>query len=208
MRKMMLVLAVLLLGAAPAWAADPPPPAAAAPPREAIQHFYDGLLATMKSAKQLGFKGRFTALAPLVDSTFDMPEMTRLSLGYTAKSLSAAQLATLTEVFRRYTIASYAANFDGYGGERFDVGQPRPGQNGAVVVPSVLVPGDKSDPVQLDYVMHEFAGRWGITDVLAEGAVSEVARRRSEFVSVLRHDGFDGLVKAIERKTVSLGSKG
>ncbi len=206
MRKMMLVLAVLLLGGAPAWSADAP--GAAVQPQDAIQHFYDGLLATMKSAKTLGFKGRFDALAPLVDRTFDMPEMTRLSLGYTAKSLSAGQLADLTAAFRRYTIASYAANFDDYNGERFDVGAPRTGQNGGVVVPSVLVPGDKSDPVQLDYVMHETAGHWGITDVLAEGAVSEVARRRSEFVSVLRHDGFDGLVKAIERKTDSLASKG
>jgi phospholipid transport system substrate-binding protein len=208
MRKMMLVLVLFVLAAVPAWSADQPPSGAGDPARDAIRHFYDGLVATMKSGRQLGFQGRFDALAPLVDQTFDMPEMTRLSLGYTAKSLSAEQLADLTAVFRRYTIASYAANFEEFGGERFDVGEPRPGQNGAVVVPSVLTPGDKSDPVQLDYVMHEISGRWGITDVLAEGAVSEVARRRSEFVSVLRKDGFDGLVKAIERKTDALASKG
>ena len=203
MRKMIVVFAVLLMGALPARAGD----AASDAPRQAITRFYDGLLATMKSAKQLGFQGRYDALAPLVDQTFDMPAMTRLSLGYAAKSLSPEQLTELTKAFRRYTIASYAANFDGYNGERFDVGQPRGGENGAVVVPSVLVPGDNSDPVQLDYVMRDDAGHWGITDVLAEGSVSEVARRRSEFVSVLRKAGFDGLVKAIDQKADALASK-
>ncbi len=180
------------------------PAQAAEPPREVIVTFYDTLLSVMKRGAALGFKGRVDALTPAVDTAFDMSDMARLTLGASAKTLSADQFARFTEAFRRYTIANYAANFDSYEGQRFEVGEPRPGFDGSAVVPSKLVPGDGSAPVELDYVMRDVGGHWGITDVLAEGSVSQVAMRRSEFVSVLRREGFDGLLRTIDSKTRAL----
>jgi phospholipid transport system substrate-binding protein len=202
MRKLLIALAVVVLFQAP-------PASAAGQPAEVIQTFHDHLLAMMRKAKQLGFKGRVAELGPAVDKAFDLPEMTRLTLGTAARTLPPEQLAQLTQAFRSYTIASYAANFDNFGGERFEMGAVRPQANGSVVVPSKLIPGDGSQPVVLDYVMREEGGRWGITDVLMEGAVSQVAWRRSEFVSVLRRDGFPRLLETIEKKTEALAaSKG
>jgi len=56
--------------------------------------------------------------------------------------------------------------------------------------------------------MREVEGHWGITDILAEGSVSQVAMRRSEFVSLLRREGYDTLLKTIEAKTNALATKG
>jgi len=218
MRTLLLILAMVLLAAAPVMAADTPIEAApgnAAPndpaagsPRASIVKFYDALLEVMKTAKQLGFGGRAERLAPVIDATFDMREMTRLTLGSAGKSLTAEQFDQLVESFRRYTVASYADNFDDYNGERFVVGEARQAAGGQTVVPSKLVFAGNNPPVSLDYVMRQSEGRWGITDIFAEGSVSQVAMRRSEFVSLLRREGYDTLLKTIETKTAALATKG
>jgi len=200
MRKFLLILAMVFLASGMAQAAEAP--------RESIVKFYDVLLDVMKNGKQLGFKGREERLIPVIDATFDMREMTRLTLGAAAKSLSPEQFVRLVEAFRSYTIASYADNFDDFGGESFVVGESRQIAGGGTLVPSRLVLTGGSPPVSLDYVMREVEGHWGITDILAEGSVSQVAMRRSEFVSLLRREGYDTLLKTIEAKTNALATKG
>jgi len=41
---------------------------------------------------------------------------------------------------------------------------------------------------------------WLISDISLDGAISEVATRRSEFAAILRSDGIDGLIAALNRK--------
>jgi MlaC protein len=43
-------------------------------------------------------------------------------------------------------------------------------------------------------------GRWLISDIYLDGAISEVATRRSEFAAILKNDGIDGLIAALNRK--------
>jgi len=39
-----------------------------------------------------------------------------------------------------------------------------------------------------------------ISDIYLDGAISEVATRRSEFAAILKSDGIDGLIAALNRK--------
>ena len=68
----------------------------------------------------------------------------------------------------------------------------------------ILVKTDvvKSDGgrIPLNYLMQRRGGGWKVIDVYLKGAVSEVATRRAEFRSVLRRNGIDGLIRAIEQK--------
>jgi phospholipid transport system substrate-binding protein len=41
---------------------------------------------------------------------------------------------------------------------------------------------------------------WLISDIYLDGAISEVATRRSEFAAILKMEGIDGLVAALNRK--------
>jgi ABC-type transporter MlaC component len=41
---------------------------------------------------------------------------------------------------------------------------------------------------------------WLISDIYLDSAVSEVAARRSEFAAILKKDGIDGLIAALNRK--------
>ena len=50
------------------------------------------------------------------------------------------------------------------------------------------------EPVNVDYMMRRNGDRWLISDIYLDGAISEVATRRSEFAAILRTDGVDGLI--------------
>jgi phospholipid transport system substrate-binding protein len=45
---------------------------------------------------------------------------------------------------------------------------------------------------------------WLISDIYLDSAISEVATRRSEFAAILRKEGIDGLIAALNRKADSL----
>ena len=40
-----------------------------------------------------------------------------------------------------------------------------------------------------------------ISDIYLDGAISEVATRRSEFAAILKSEGIDGLIAALNRKS-------
>src|SRR5260370_41758274 len=83
---------------------------------DTVQGLYDALLGTMKNGRILGQSGRFTQLEPVIRGTFDIPSMTRLSVGASWVGLSEAQRQQLTESLGRYISAIYADRFDSYAG--------------------------------------------------------------------------------------------
>ena len=58
----------------------------------------------------------------------------------------------------------------------------------------------------LNYLMHQNQGAWQISDVYLDGTISQVAVQRSEFSSILRREGVDGLVMALNRRVDLLRS--
>ena len=178
-------------------------PARAGAAEAAIQTFNDILLDVMKNGPKLGCKGRVDKLRPAVAEMYDMPSMTKSTLGASAAKLTAEETVKLVETYLTFSVATYASQFDEWEGERFEVGEAHPSTGGAVVVPSWIVP-KTGDPTQLDYVMREINGRWKVVDVLYDGSVSQVAVRRSEFVSIFRGKGLAGLIETIEKQTLAL----
>lgn len=176
---------MLIVSCVPAQAADPA--------ADRIQTFYNTLLDTMKKGPQLGMQGRFQALEPAVDSTFDIPAMIQFIVGASWTGMKDSDKTALIAAFRRMTVANYAANFDRYDGEQFNV-NPGVQQRGPDrLVQTTLVPkGDK--PVPLIYRMREAGGEWKIIDVFLNGYVSELATRRSDFAATLAGGGGPALV--------------
>jgi phospholipid transport system substrate-binding protein len=180
--------------------------AALAPdPQANVRGFYDTLLTAMKNGPTLGQSGRYARLAPVVDRLFDIPSMTRLAIGPTWATLSPAQQRQLVEAFRHYVAATYADRFDSWSGEQLRVTGERP-YNADVIVQTKIVKTN-GETTTLDYLMHQNQGTWQISDVYLDGSISQLAIQRSEFHSILRRDGVDGLVMALNRKT-DLLSKG
>ena len=165
---------------------------------DTVQGLYDALLGTMKNGRILGQSGRLTQIEPVIRRTFDIPSMTRLSVGASWAGLSEAQRQQLTESFGRYISAIYADRFDSYAGQKLQVTGEQPNPAG-IMVRSQIVKAN-GEPVKVDYMMHRNGDGWLISDIYLDGAISEVATRRSEFAAILRADGVDGLIAALNRK--------
>jgi len=171
-------------------------------PQDSVRSLYQTLLATMKDARTLGESGRYARLAPVVGRVFDIPLMARLSIGPSWAGLSDAQRQKATQSYGRYISAVYADRFDSYNGQKFEVNGEQQAAYG-VLVESQIIKAN-GDPVKVDYVMRRNANGWLISDIYLDSTISEVALRRSEFASILRSNGVDGLIAALDRKTDSL----
>ena len=177
-----------------------PYPAHAAPGGggDTVQGLYDALLSTMKNGRTLGQSGRFTQLEPVIRRTFDIPSMARLAVGSSWATLSEAQHQQVTESFGRYISAIYADRFDSYAGQKLQVTGEQPAAAG-VMVHSQIVKAN-GEPVNVDYMMRRNGNTWLISDIYLDGAISELATRRSEFAAILKSQGIDGLIAALNRK--------
>ncbi|MBV8089027.1 MAG: ABC transporter substrate-binding protein [Alphaproteobacteria bacterium] len=165
---------------------------------ETVQGLYDALLNTMKNARALGQSGRFTQIAPVIRRSFEIASMARLSVGPSWSSLTDAQRQRMTESYGRYIAAIYADRFDGYAGQKFEVMGEQPAPVG-VMVKSQIIKAN-GEPVKVDYLMQRSGDSWLISDIYLDGAISEVATRRSEFAAILRNEGIDGLIAALNRR--------
>lgn len=169
-------------------------------PDTLVTEFHDTLLSTMKEAQQLGIEGRFQRLKPSISKTFHLRAMIQAaSAAYWRKS-SEEEQNRLVEAFSRLTFATYAAQFDGYSGQKFVTVGTKPGPRKSILVETTLEdPNGKG--VKLVYVARVIKGNWRIIDVLLDTGISELARKISEYRQVLKSGGIAGLIKTLEAKT-------
>jgi phospholipid transport system substrate-binding protein len=179
------------------------PVAAASEMTAPVEQLHNGLIEIMKAGRAAPFRQRYDKIAPVIDRTFDLEAIVRQVIGLRWTSLPGDQQATLTDAFRRYTIASYVANFDGYSGERFELVPAVTAVGNDRVVQTRIVSGSGQAHV-LAYVMRQSGGGWRIVDVLADGSISRVAAQRAEIRSVLADGGGTGLLVSLRRKTAEL----
>jgi phospholipid transport system substrate-binding protein len=171
-----------------------------------IDRLNEALLAAMKTGQRTAFSRRFDALAPAVDQAFDLPAVLAVSVGSSWSGLPPDQQSRLMEVFRRYTVASYVANFDHYDNQNFTVlPDTRRLDTGRVVVQSRIT-AISGETTRLDYVMQWTPSGWKVTDVLAAGSISRVAVQRSDFRRLLSQGGSEALLFSLQRKTAELSS--
>jgi phospholipid transport system substrate-binding protein len=178
--------------------------AAAGSPQDTVRSFYETLLATMKDGRALGQSGRDARLAPVVNRTFDLPFMARLAVGPSWAMLTSAQQQQVTGAFAHYVSATYADRFDSYSGEQLQVIGERP--YGSDVIVQTKIVDSKGEPTALNYLMRQNQGSWQISDVYLAGTISQLAVQRSEFNSILRREGVDGLVMTLHQKVDLLRS--
>jgi phospholipid transport system substrate-binding protein len=172
------------------------------PAAQQIEAFDAALLDVMKQAKSLGPQGRYQKLAPVIQRTFDLPTMTRFAVGPTWSMLSSAEQAALIKAFSRMTVATYAHNFDSYGGERFSIESVDTRGPDKLVHTRLTSPG--SAPVLLVYRTRLSGGAWKVIDVYYNAAVSSLTGQRSEFASTLRSGGAAALIKKLNSRADEL----
>jgi phospholipid transport system substrate-binding protein len=164
-----------------------------------ITVFYGTLLDTMKQAKQLGVKGRYDKLSPVLAKTYDLPVMSKLAVGPAWSTLTPQQQAAITTAFTRMTVATYASRFDGFSGEQFQILETSDRPNGDKIVKTQIIKSD-GGAVPLNYLMRKSGADWKIVDIYLDGTISELANRRAEFGAILKTGGPDALVVSLNKQ--------
>ena len=169
-------------------------------PKALVQSFYDTLEDTMKQGSELGFDGRYKKLEPAIHQTFDVPVMAKIAVGAEWTNLKADEKSRLLDAFDRYLVTTYAARFKSYNGQRFEVGEVKaPAENRSLVETKLYK--SNGDPVALNYLFRPDAnGNWKIIDIYLSGAISEMARMRSDFSATVTGGGAEALIAALEKK--------
>ena len=168
-----------------------------------IHQLYDTLLALMRMGAAIPFRNRYDTLGPVIDRVFDLSTVLRTSVGMRWGALGGPAQQALHDAFRRFTIATYVANFDKFEGERFEI-SPTPRPSGADQIVQSRIVRSTGDPVRLDYVMRQAGGGWRVVDVLLDGTISRVAVQRSDFRGLLEHGDATALIARLQRKAADL----
>ena len=169
---------------------------------ETVRSLYDTLLATMRNGPALGPRGRYAHIEPIVRRVFDIPFMTQLAVGPGWAALTDSQRQQVSQAFERYIAAIYAERFDSYSGERLQVTGEQPSAGGTIITSQIIK--SNGQPVAVNYLMRQNGGVWQIADVYLDGTISELATRRSEFASILRTQGINGLIETLNAKANTL----
>jgi phospholipid transport system substrate-binding protein len=180
---------------------------AAESPRDKIALLNATLLDVMQNADALGFQGRYAKLQPVMTTLYDFTLMSRVAVGSYWTELDEQSRTRLTDAFTRMSIATYAARFDGYSGEKFEIISDEESVRNTVLVKTDLIKSDGS-PVALNYLLRPADGDWRIIDVFLDARFSELARLRADYTAMIQREGFDRLVETIEARIVELAPSG
>jgi phospholipid transport system substrate-binding protein len=176
---------------------------APADPAAPIAMLYTALEALMRVGSAASFHTRYHHIAPVIDRTFDLRTILHSTVGASWATLNDASQDALHAAFRRFTIATYVANFDKYDGERFEL-TPALRQAGMEQVVQARIVRDNGEPIRLDYVMRQTDASWRAVDVLLDGAISRVAVQHSDFRALLQQGDATALIAGLRQKTAEL----
>ena len=172
-------------------------------PEALVKQVTAEVLDAVKSDKQLAAGDREKVLKLAEEKVMphiDFEETTRLAVGRAWSQASAEQKKALITEFRRMLVRVYSNAIQPYQGQTVQVSPVRmkPRDTEATVHNTFKRAGG-GKPIAFDYSMRKTQQGWKIYDIVVEG-VSLVLTYRSEFDSVVRQSGVDGLIKALASK--------
>ena len=181
------------------------PATAAADPAAMISTLGSRALEVLgKGATQAQRTERFREL---LREDFDVPGIARFVLGRYWNTATEEQRAEYVKLFEDYIAMAYATRLAEYTGEKFKVTGSRPDADGAIVSSQIVRPGGAA-PVKVDWRLTGRSGVYKISDVAVDG-ISMAVTQRSEFASVIQHNGgqVQGLITMLRQKTAGSAAR-
>jgi phospholipid transport system substrate-binding protein len=171
---------------------------------DVIETFNSALIESMKGADELGYSGRYKLLESVMKDSFALSFMLKTAVGRQWKKLEDEQKKRLFNIYSDWSIGNYADRFDHYSGERFEVSSEEAASQGTVTVTSHLIK-TSGEKIDFNYKLRSVKDRWLIVDIHISG-VSQLALTRSQFQSVIKTDGVDGLINKLKDKLEGFSS--
>jgi phospholipid transport system substrate-binding protein len=178
-----------------------------ADPAAQVAKLHDALLDIMKRSQELGYQGRFAAIEPVVNETFDFPAIGRIVMGKHWAGLAEPEQKGFLGTFAKLSVATYASRFDGYDGESFrTVGNEKQNENNTLVKTELVK--SNGETVSLNYQLRtDTDGKWRILNVVADG-ISDLSLKRAEYTSIMSSDGYAALMAKLNAKIAQYEADG
>ena len=131
-----------------------------------------------------------------ISSGFDFREMSKRVLGRTWNSITPEKRDYFVVQMTKLLENVYIGKLEGYSGQTVEFVAERIKNNRAQVTTLVENEGVK---LPVHYIMQNNDENWMVYDINIEG-VSLIRNYMEQFKSIIRKDGFEGLIKVIEEK--------
>ena len=162
---------------------------------EAIQ-----VLSTTKGSLQ----EREDKFRTLLRDDFAMEKIGRFVVGGYWRQMTPEQKKKYQKLFSEWVLRTYSVRLGGYSGEHFQV--VRTSNVGARdVIVHTRIEKSAGDGFNANWRVRKVDGHYKIIDIYVEG-VSMAVTQRSEFESVLRRNGIDGLISTLQSRLNNLSS--
>ena len=162
-----------------------------------IEEFHNSLKNSNYNIKTINEKKEF--LKNIISRTFDYEKMIRFIYGRSWKDLNKELQNELSLVFLDYISFNYANRFKDIESLNFEYVSFEEISNNKKIVKTLLkINNDK--PIKIDYLFLYDGKNWKVFDVLLTGSISEIATKKSEFFSIIKNEGAEGLINKIKEK--------
>ena len=139
----------------------------------------------------------FNNVLNLIDHTYDSEKMLKLIIGADWKKLERDKKKELITVFKRYISKNYLDRFSKIQEISFEDEEKEKISSEVFLIKSNLVINEEI--ISIDYLLSFNKNSWKIFDVLLDGAISEIATKKSEFRIFIKEKKIDSLIDALKK---------
>jgi phospholipid transport system substrate-binding protein len=174
-------------------------------PEELVRGIIEDVMAAYKADKALSEGDREKALKlaeQKIVPQIDFEEATRLAASRAWSQASAEQRRRLVNEFRSMMVRTYSNAISLYTGQEAKFLPSRNKAAGTETAVRYQFARSGGRPMQVTYELRRTDAGWKIYDISVEG-MSLVLTYRSEFDSIVKHEGVDGLIRRLAQRNGS-----
>ena len=142
---------------------------------------------------------QFENLSKIVEEVYDYKKMIKMIIGKSNwNNLEKQEKIELAMTFRDFIVYNYISRFGETDNISFElVGAKKVGKSYQIVMTNILI---KNEKVKINYLFHKVENDWKVFDVLLDGAISEIATKKTEYNKLIKENGANMLSKSLQEK--------
>ncbi|MDF1847799.1 MAG: ABC transporter substrate-binding protein [Parvibaculaceae bacterium] len=153
------------------------------------------------------YRTQLAHLVPVVGDAFDMRAMSAAIVGRVVwRGWSEDEKENFSSIMTEFLAATITSRLELETDAPTEIQATIDGPRGTKIVQTVST--QNGENIRVDYRLSQIDRGWAIVDIVADAKVSEVARRRAEFLGIIRSQGHAGIIAAIGKKLEQLDRAG
>jgi len=176
-------------------------------PEVVILQFIEKVKKTRVFESDQLYRTQLSHLVPVIGDAFDMRAMSAAIVGRVVwRGWYEDERENFANIMTELLAATIASRLELETDAPTEIQATIDGPRGTKIVQTLSTQNGES--IRVDYRLSQIDRGWAIVDIVADAKVSEVARRRAEFLGIIRNQGHAGIIAAIGKKLEQLDQTG